>query len=71
MDMEIQPVPWWNRRSRMERRFIGLIGSLLLVSVGLSIGLVGVIYKPELFINSNSDHTTEKEALVHSELDPR
>ena len=38
MDMEIQPVPWWNRRSRMERRFIGLIGSLLLVSVGLSIG---------------------------------
>ena len=38
MDMEIQPVPWWNRRSRMERRFIYLIASLLLVSVGLAIG---------------------------------
>ena len=38
----------------------------------LSIGLVGVIYKPELFINTNSDHSTEKEALVvHNELDPR
>ena len=76
MDMEIQPVPWWNRRSRMERRFIGLISSLLFVSVGLSIGLVGVIYKPELFIdNNNSDHhatAADKEALVvHNELDPR
>ena len=69
MDMEIQPVPWWNRRSRMERRFIGLIGSLLLVSVGLSIGLVGVIYKPELLIENSAG---EKEALViHNELDPR
>ena len=70
MDMEIQPVPWWNRRSRMERRFIGLISSLLFVSVGLSIGLVGVIYKPELFIDSNN--SADKEALVvHNELDPR
>ena len=51
---------------------LGLIGSLLLVSVGLSIGLVGVIYKPELFISTKSDHSTEKEALVvHNELDPR
>ena len=40
MDMEIQPVPWWNRRSRMERRFIYLIASLLLVSVGLAIGKI-------------------------------
>ena len=38
MDMEIQPVPWWNRRSRMERRFIYSIATLLLVSVGLAIG---------------------------------
>ena len=53
--------------------FIGLIGSLLLVSVGLSIGLVGVIYKPELFIDNNSDSdAADKEALVvHNELDPR
>ena len=36
--MEIQPVPWWNRRSRMERRFIYSIATLLLVSVGLAIG---------------------------------
>lgn len=68
MDMEIQPVPWWNRRSRMERNLIWLIGSLLIVSIGLAIGLGGVIYKPDLFI-------TQKEALVLSplqhDLDPR
>lgn len=67
--MEIQPVPWWNRRSRMERNLIWLIGSLLLVSVGLAIGLVGVIYKQDLFI------TNKQEALVlsplHHDLDPR
>ena len=41
--MEIQPVPWWNRRSRMERRFIYSIASLLLVSVGLAIGNFNLI----------------------------
>ena len=68
--MEIQPVPWWNRRSRMERRFIWLIGSLFLVSVGLAIGLVSVIYKPDLiFVQS------EKELIISpfqtDQLDPR
>ena len=69
--MEIQPVPWWNRRSRMERRLIWLIGGLLFVSVGLALCMVSLVYKPELF-----DHSSEKqEALVVSptifDLDPR
>ena len=45
MDMEIQQVPWWNRRSRLERRFFVLAISLLCVAVGLAIGLTGVLYK--------------------------
>ena len=52
--MEIQPVPWWNRRSRMERRFIYLIASLLLVSVGLAVGLAGVMYKRQFFLEENT-----------------
>ena len=82
MDMEIQPVPWWNRRSRMERRLIWLIGSLFLVSLGLIIGLCGVLYKPELFVqltsdsddNFDSDSRFEPPAATTSmrnELDPR
>ncbi len=53
MDMEIQPVPWWNRRSRMERRFIMLTCALLLVSVGLAVGLTGLIYKEDLVLTKN------------------
>ena len=45
MDMEIQQVPWWNRRSRLERRFFVLAITLLCVAVGLAIGLTGVLYK--------------------------
>ena len=45
MDMEIQQVPWWNRRTRMERRFFILSVILLLATIGLSIALAGVIYK--------------------------
>lgn len=45
MDMEIQPVPWWNRRSRMERRFIMLAVILLCVTVGLAVALTGVMYQ--------------------------
>ena len=45
MDMEIQQVPWWNRRTRMERRFFILSIILLLATIGLSIALAGVIYK--------------------------
>ena len=68
MDMEIQPVPWWNRRSRMERRFIMLTCGLLLVSVGLAVGLTGIIYKDDLVLTSphlthhprgSSDPTTD------------
>ena len=45
MDMEIQQVPWWNRRTRMERRFFILSITLLLTTIGLSIALAGVLYK--------------------------
>lgn len=47
MDMEIQQVPWWNRRSRMERRFFVVAVSLLCVTIGLALGLMGVLYKGE------------------------
>ena len=49
MDMEIRQVPWWNRRSRMERRFLVLVVTLLLVSVGLSLALAGSVYRDRLF----------------------
>ena len=45
MDMEIQQVPWWNRRTRMERRFFILSITLLLTTIGLSFALAGVLYK--------------------------
>ena len=45
MDMEIQPVPWWNRRSRMERRFFVIAVTLLLLAVGLAVGLTTLLYK--------------------------
>jgi membrane metallo-endopeptidase-like protein 1 len=45
MDMEIQQVPWWNRRSRLERRFFVTSIGLLCACVGLAIGLTGVLYK--------------------------
>ena len=45
MDMEIQQVPWWNRRSRLERRFFVMSIALLCATVGLAIGLTGVLYK--------------------------
>ena len=40
MDMEIQQVPWWNRRSRLERRFFVMTIALLCATVGLAIGSV-------------------------------
>merc|ERR1719471_1925209 len=43
--MEIQQVPWWNRRSRLERRFFVMTIALLCTTVGLAIGLTGVLYK--------------------------
>ncbi len=45
MDMEIQQVPWWNRRSRMERRFFVAAVLLLCLSVGLAVGLAAVLFK--------------------------
>eukprot|EP00095_Tigriopus_kingsejongensis_P004532 maker-scaffold532_size145644-snap-gene-0.44 protein:Tk04532 transcript:maker-scaffold532_size145644-snap-gene-0.44-mRNA-1 annotation:"membrane metallo-endopeptidase-like 1-like" len=44
MDMEIQQVPWWNRRSQMERRFFILAVILLCLTVGLAMGLASVLY---------------------------
>jgi len=40
MQMEIQQVPWWNKRTRMERRMLGLSACLLVLSVCLTVGLV-------------------------------
>ena len=54
MDMEIQQVPWWNRRTRMERRFFILSIFLLLATIGLSIALAGVLYKDLFGINSDN-----------------
>ena len=72
MDMEIQPVPWWNRRSRMERRFCILTGSLVLISLGLAIGLGGVFYRPDFFFREN-DSIMPKNIIVAPlhELDQR
>jgi len=36
----IQKVPWWSKRTRMERRFVVLIGSLGVVALSLGVGLV-------------------------------
>ena len=33
-------VPWWNKRTNMERRFVVLIGSLGVVALSLGVGLV-------------------------------
>ena len=33
-------VPWWNKRTRMERRGMGVIGILVVVSVCLGVGVV-------------------------------
>ena len=54
MDMEIQQVPWWNRRTRMERRFFILSIFLLLATIGLSIALAGVLYKDLFGLNSDN-----------------
>ena len=56
MDMEIQQVPWWNRRTRMERRFFILSITLLLTTIGLSIALVGVLYT-DIISPSRRDNT--------------
>lgn len=44
MDMEIQQVPWWNRRSRLERRFFVTAVFLGCVAIALAVGLVSVAY---------------------------
>ena len=54
MDMEIQQVPWWNRRTRMERRFFILSIFLLLATIGLSVALAGVLYK-DIFAPSDNN----------------
>lgn len=40
MQMEIQKVPWWNKRTRMERRMFVLTGILTVLAVSLGVGLV-------------------------------
>ncbi|TRY73034.1 hypothetical protein TCAL_01898 [Tigriopus californicus] len=57
MDMEIQQVPWWNRRSQMERRLFILAVLLLCLAVGLALALVSVVYSQSQK-DSNSLHKT-------------
>ncbi|XP_023345566.1 neprilysin-2 [Eurytemora carolleeae] len=40
MQMEIKKVPWWNKRTRMERRFFLITGVLGVLCVGLSIAII-------------------------------
>ena len=54
MDMKIQQVPWWNRRTRMERRFFILSIFLLFATIGLSVALAGVLYK-DIFAPSDNN----------------
>jgi hypothetical protein len=67
MDMEIQQVPWWNRRSRMERRFIVTTISLIFVSVGLAVGLAGVVYKKDIFHDGEEDPKSLPGKQLHTE----
>ena len=69
MDMEIQQVPWWNRRTRMERRFFILSIFLLLATIGLSIALAGVLYK-DLF-GLNSDYPVRAPLVISDSPDSR
>jgi hypothetical protein len=65
MDMEIQQVPWWNRRTRMERRFFILSITLLLSTIGLSIALAGVLYKD--IISPGTHDSTARVGYVRSD----
>jgi len=38
--MEIQKVPWWNKRTRMERRFLVFAGALTVVAIAMGAGLI-------------------------------
>jgi len=40
MQMEIQKVPWWNKRTRMERRFLIFAGALTVVAIAMGAGLI-------------------------------
>jgi len=40
MQMEIQKVPWWNKRTRMERRFLIFAGALAVVAIAMGAGLI-------------------------------
>jgi len=40
MQMEIQKVPWWNKRTRMERRFLVFAGALTVVAIAMGAGLI-------------------------------
>merc|ERR1711874_893837 len=37
---KLQKDQWWNKRTRMEKRFVVLIGSLGIVALSLGVGLV-------------------------------
>ena len=43
MKITFEPqVPWWSQRTRMEKRFVVLVGSLGVVALSLGVGLVAV-----------------------------
>jgi len=72
MDMEIQQVPWWNRRTRMERRFLLTALTLLFVSIGLALALAGVLYKDQLFgVTAQSSSSSSLHHTSHGSIRPR
>ncbi len=61
MDLEIQQVPWWNRRSQMERRFFVAGVLLLCATVGLGVALCAALFShqepPSVTSALNGDNT--------------
>jgi len=58
MQMEIKKVPWWNKRTRMERRLFVLTGALGLIAVTLAVGLV-LVAKKERQVYGGHTYTSE------------
>jgi len=63
MQMEIQKVPWWNKRTRMERRFLLFAGALTVIAIALGAGLVLMVRDKynESDVGSHSESFTSKQ----------
>jgi len=64
MDMEIQQVPWWNRRSRMERSFFVLAVALLCLAVAMGVALAAVLYRAYGASSSSTEDASSAGAFV-------